>query len=259
MVEAVPPVGVITGPGLYKFFTHFYDPKRKKRIPFEERMVHTPFGVCYCRAGRIYGLDTYLISRHGDRESPERRPRYRANMWALASLGVKRIISTSTGRSLAKHIIPGNAVLPDQYLDLSGQMHSFHGRPKIMDEPFCPDLRSIANSVGNGVGMLMINKGVYAGITGPSFETEAEAKMIAKFGGEVVGTSVVPEVKLAREMALCYQAVVLITRYEEFSADIDQFEKGVLKVKSLEEDVIKLIMGIIAYIPRMKTCHCWER
>jgi 5'-methylthioadenosine phosphorylase len=96
-------------------------------------------------------------------------------------------------------------------------------------------------------------------MTGPSFETEAEAKMIAKLGGDIVGTSVVSEVKLAREMSVCYQAVVLITRYEEFSADIEKFEKGVAHVKSLDEDVVKLIMGIIAYIPRMKTCHCWEK
>jgi len=259
MPEQVPPVGVITGPGLYKFFSHYYDPKTKKRIPFEERMVHTPYGVCYCRAGRIYGLDTFFISRHGERESPERRPRHRANMWALTSLGAKRIVSTSTGRSLNKAIVPGSAVLPDQYIDLTGQMHSFHGRPKVMDEPFCPDLRTLANSVGNGLGMLMVNKANYAGMTGPSFETEAEAKMIAKLGGDIVGTSVVSEVKLAREMSVCYQAVVLITRYEEFSADIEKFEKGVAHVKSLDEDVVKLIMGIIAYIPRMKTCHCWEK
>jgi len=252
-------VGVITGPGLYKFFTHYQDPRSKKRIPFEEKLVHTPFGVCYCRQGRMYGLDTFLISRHGDRESPERRPRHRANMWALNSLGVRRIISTSTGRSLSKEIVPGSAVLPDQYIDLTGQMHSYEGKPKVMDEPFCPDLRTLANSVGKGLGMLMVQKGVYAGITGPSFETEAEAKMIAKNGAEVVGSSVVPEVKLARELAVCYQAVVLVTRYEEFSADIEKFEKGVSHVKRLEEDVVKLIMGIIAYIPKMKTCHCWEK
>jgi len=257
MVEELPPVGVISGPGFYNFFTHFFEPKTKKKIPFEEKMVHTPYGVCYARFGRIYGLDVVFISRHGEKESPERRPRHRANIWALTSVGVKRIISTSTGRSLNTDMLPGSIVLPDQYIDLTGTMHSFEGKPEPMDNPFCPELRTIAHNVGTSIGMKVVNKGNYVGIVGPAFETRAEVNMIKRMGGDIVGMSVVPEVKLAREMAMCYQPIVLMTRYEETKADIEAFEDGVSHAKRLQEDTVKLVTGIIAYMPRMRGCRCW--
>jgi 5'-methylthioadenosine phosphorylase len=81
--------------------------------------------------------------------------------------------------------------------------------------------------------------------------------MMTRLGGDVVGMSVVPEVKLAKEKAMCYQPIVLITRYEETSADIEAFEEGVSYAKRMQEDTVKLITGVISYIPKMRGCRCW--
>jgi 5'-methylthioadenosine phosphorylase len=248
--------GFIGGPGLFRQFSHYREKKVKTPIPFQIRDVHTPYGVVQAKFGKIHGIEVVFISRHGDKETPERKPKYRANIWALQSTGVTRILSFSTGSSLNPKIPLGSVAVPDQYIDLTGEMYSFEGKASDMTEPFCEELRTVAYSVGDSIGLRMFSRATYAGIRGPNYETAAEAEMVTKMGGDIVGISAVPEAKLSREMSLCYQPVVMIVRFPEGYKDVDAYQESIKVVARLQGDMVRMLTDCMAYLPKVQSCRC---
>ncbi len=188
----------------------------------EEHDVETPFGKPSSRVRVVewHGLKVAVLARHGEGHvlNPSQVP-YRANIYALKSLGVTHIIASGAVGSLREEIKPRDLVIVDQVIDKT------HRRvPTFFDEglavhvefaePFCPQLREILRSVADRVDTTVHPKGTYVCMEGPAFSTIAESHMHRECGGDLIGMTAMPEAKLAREAEIAYTLVALATDYD---------------------------------------------
>ena len=256
-VPAIGPTGIIGGKGLLDGFRFSWDPETFKASKVEERTVHTPYGPVDARLGAIKSMPVIVIAREGDmKQDVERPPRHRANIWALKDLGAEKIFSISSATSVNKEIGLGTMVFPDQYVDLTGKAVTFEGLPVDMEEPFCPEMRELAYSIAISLGMSSRGKGTYVNVTGPSYATAAEADMVRKSGGDIVGISVAHEAKLAREKGMCYQPVCLVARFPEGRKDIDNYLRSLPDIGHLQDDVMRLLEEMFSRMPAHFLCLC---
>ncbi len=177
---------------------------------------------------------------------------YRANIWAMKELGVKKIISISAVGSLKKELKPGNLIVPDQFIDMTkGRSYTFYDGPKVahisMADPFCKYLNSIVIKQAKELGIEIYEKGTYVCIEGPRFSTRAESKIFANvFNADIIGMTLVPEVNLACEAQICYSNIGMITDYDVFAEmpvnarEVkENMSKNIENVKRLLADVIE--------------------
>jgi len=206
-------VGIIGGSGLY-------DIEGLRQV--KEVGVRTPFGAPSGAIvlGELDGVSVAFLSRHGrgHKLSPS-EINYRANIYALKSLGVRRVISVSAVGSMKETIKPGDVVMPDQFIDLTKRRAStfFDGGAVAhvaFGEPICASLASQLSAAGRSVGATVHDGGTYICIEGPQFSTKAESRLYRQWGVSVVGMTNLPEAKLAREAELCYATVALATDYD---------------------------------------------
>lgn len=208
-------VAVIGGTGVY-------DPGWLQEAHTHE--VLTPYGPALLTEGRLAsGGDQTVIfmNRHGIGHSvPPHRVNYRANLWALAEKGVKRVVATAAVGSLNLAMTPGSMILVDQFLDFtkSRPVTFFDGGDQgvvhsDVTEPYCPASRHRLEEAGHRAGVDLIRGGVYVTTEGPRFETSAEIRAYRILGGDVVGMTGVPEVVLARELGICYTTIALVTNF----------------------------------------------
>ncbi|HVN56071.1 MAG TPA: S-methyl-5'-thioinosine phosphorylase [Anaerolineaceae bacterium] len=195
-------------------------------IHFEPEIVATPYGqaLVYRAVERSLfkpELELIFLSRHGvEHTIPPHRINYRANLKALAMLGVERILATFAVGSLRIDIPPLSLVALDQFLDFTqGREHTFYegGKSGVvhveLTEPYCPALRERILSLAGDHGLVILPKATYACSNGPRLESAAEVRMMAMLGGDVVGMTGVPEVSLARELGIHYAAVAYSINY----------------------------------------------
>jgi 5'-methylthioadenosine phosphorylase len=183
----------------------------------EERLIDTAYGqvTLYLGRGAMEGI--VLLPRHGPQHSlPPDRVNYRANLKALAGLGVRRVLATAAVGSLSERVAPGKLVLLDQFLDFTkGRPSSFfageaRGVAHVdVTEPYCPGLRAALLEAARRRGLPCEETATYACTEGPRFETAAEVRLLAAAGADVVGMTGVPEAPLARELGLCYASVAI--------------------------------------------------
>jgi 5'-methylthioadenosine phosphorylase len=197
-------IGVIGGSGFYSLLEDA-----------EERTVETPCGAPSgpITLGGLAGREVAFVPRHGagHRYPPHLVP-YRANLWALRSLGVRQVISLSAVGSLKPSLPTGTLVVPDQIVDrTSGRPHTFYasadgvGHATFAD-PYCPRGRAAAvadREVHDGGTLVVVN--------GPRFSTRAESLEFQSHGWSIIGMTAMPEAGLARELALCYTTLALVT------------------------------------------------
>lgn len=205
-------LAIIGGSGFYQpgIFT---DPK--------EIQVDTPYGVVYPLIGKANGVEVAFIPRHGKEHSLlPHQLNYRANIWALKEIGVKRIIATSAVGSLNRKYPPGTMAIIDQFLDFTKQRpFTFFDQGDAfrahvdMTEAYCPELRERIKKAATLCKIPIQPGGCYVCTEGPRYETAAEVRMFQKLGGDVVGMTGVPEVVLARELGLCYSGISTITNW----------------------------------------------
>jgi 5'-methylthioadenosine phosphorylase len=176
--------------------------------------VPTPYGPPSSEValGRVQGRDVAFLPRHGrHHEFPPHRVNYRANIWALRSLGVRRILAPCAVGSLQPELGPGAVVVPDQLVDrTTSRPQSFmdHGAVHVsFADPYCPALRTALVATRDSV----IDGGTMVVVDGPRFSTRAESQWYAAQGWSLVNMTGHPEAALARELALCYAAVALVT------------------------------------------------
>jgi 5'-methylthioadenosine phosphorylase len=182
----------------------------------------TPFGPPSnpLRVVKWHGAEVALLARHGDGHvrNPSMVP-YRANIYALKSLGVTHLLASGAVGSLREHIHPRHLVVPDQVIDRT------HARPQTFfdeglavhvefAEPFCASLRTLLLSVANQVETTVHSRGTYVCMEGPAFSTVAESHMHRSWGGDIVGMTALPEAKLAREAEMSYALVALVTDFD---------------------------------------------
>lgn len=207
------PVAVIGGSGLY-------DMEAVEIL--EERSVETPFGSPSgpIRIGEIEGRRVAFLPRHGDDHqfNPSTVP-YRANIWALKSLGVFWILTASACGSLRAEIEPGDFVVPDQIIDKT------YRRPNTMFEdiavhvglshPYDPFFRELLLEFAeNQLDETVHDGGTYVCMEGPAFSTVAESEMHRGWGADLIGMTAMPEAKLAREAEMAYATLALPTDYD---------------------------------------------
>ena len=204
-------LGVIGGSGFYRLFDGV-----------DQVSMDTPFGPpsAPIALGEVDGRHVAFLARHGtDHELPPHRVNYRANVWALRALGVRRVLGPCAAGSLRVHIHPGDFVVCDQLVDRTwGRPATFFDGPQTnhlaFADPYCPDLRRALGMAGHGRGASVVDGGTIVVVQGPRFSTRAESRWHRAQGWDVVNMTQCPEAPLARELGLCYATVALVTDYD---------------------------------------------
>lgn len=213
-------VGVVGGSGLYAL---------EGLSDVREVRVETPFGdpsdVLVC--GRLGEVDLVFLPRHGrgHRLLPSEVP-YRANVWALKSLGCDWLVSVSAVGSLAEEVVPGHVVIVDQYVDKTwGRPSTFFGHGVVahagFGDPTCAVLRGLLRDACAAAGATVHDGGTYVCMEGPAFSTRAESELHRSWGAKVIGMTAMPEAKLAREASMSYATLAFATDYDCWHPDHD--------------------------------------
>jgi 5'-methylthioadenosine phosphorylase len=188
----------------------------------QELGLTTPYGKPSAPivVGTLEGQPVAFLARHGigHHISPSEVP-YRANIYALKSLGVERIVSISACGSLREDYAPGEVVVPDQVFDMTrGRARSFFGEGLVahisVADPFCPDLSQWVYSAVQLAGGIVHQGGAFITIDGPRFSTKAESHTYRSWGMSIIGMTTSPEVFLAREAEMCYAVMAHVTDYD---------------------------------------------
>jgi 5'-methylthioadenosine phosphorylase len=226
-----------------------------------EVVVETPYGdpSDAIVLAELDGRTVAFLPRHGRSHTvPPHQINYRANIWALKSLGVKVLISPCAAGSLQPHVKPEHFVVLDQYVDRTrGRMDTFFEGPDVYHvsaaDPYCPHLRRIATGVIKGHGIEVHETGTIVVINGPRFSTKAESKWFSSQGWEVIGMTQYPEVALALELEIAPLGIALITDYDSglFAEGLVApctteeiyavFSKNAHRIKAVVLDIIRAI------------------
>ena len=252
-----PKIAFIGGSGLYDI-----DGMQNRR----ETIVETPFGdpSDAVVVGEINGVEVAFLPRHGrgHRFSPTEIP-VKANIYALKSLGVERVVSVSAVGSLKEHIKPLDLVVPDQIIDRTRhRSDTFFGDGIVAHvgfaEPFCNELRRIAFESATHEDVDCHDGGTYVVIEGPQFSTRAESAVYRSWGANVIGMTALPEAKLAREAELCYTTLAFVTDYDVWH-DTEEKVTVEMVIQNLTHNVATaqgIIRRMLAEIPDNRTCGC---
>jgi 5'-methylthioadenosine phosphorylase len=237
----------------------------------EVREIDTPFGRPSgpITVTLVDGTPVALLSRHGDGHvrNPSQVP-YRANVWALKSLGVTHILASGAVGSLREEVAPRHLVIPDQVID-----RTFRRAGTFFDDlavhvelasPFCTNLRNVLVKAGTGFPTRIHQGGTYVCMEGPQFSTRAESELHRSWGASLIGMTVMPEAKLAREAEICYALVALPTDYDCWKphpANLDQaklIEEILANVKAATQNALELIRRAIPRTAELgdKACPC---
>jgi 5'-methylthioadenosine phosphorylase len=250
-------VAIIGGSGFYQM-----DAIEGRR----EVHVETPFGNPSddIALGRLAGVDVAFLARHGKghRLLPSEVPS-RANIYALKTLGVERIISVNAVGSLREDIEPRHLVVPDQLIDRTGSRPStFFGEGLVAHisfaDPFCPELRAVVLETARETHAAVHDGGTAVVIEGPAFSTKAESRLYRSWGADLVGMTMLPEAKLAREAGICYAALACVTDYDvwhERHAEVTAqmiLDNLLLTVESAR----RAATLAIEKVPEERTCRC---
>jgi 5'-methylthioadenosine phosphorylase len=248
-------IGVIGGSGFYSFLDDL-----------EEVTVDTPFGPPSdpISVGEIGGRRVAFVPRHGrDHRFPPHRIPYRANLWALRALGVTQVLAPSAVGSLTVDYEPGTLAVPDQLVDRTyGRSQTFYDEGGAVHlsfaDPYCPAGRDTALTTARAAGWDPVDGGTLVVIEGPRFSTRAESQWYAAQGWTLVGMTGHPEAVLARELALCYIPMCLVT---DLDAGIEEGEgvtmEEVFRVFGQNMERMRTLVGeVVAALPATRDCPC---
>jgi 5'-methylthioadenosine phosphorylase len=247
-------VGVIGGSGLYSLLDGA-----------TEHSIQTPYGAPSddVTVADVGGRAVAFLPRHGrDHRYPPHQIPYRANLWALRELGVGQILAPCAVGGLRPELGAGTFVLPDQLVDrTSGRAQTYYDTGAVhvnFADPYCPTGRSTIRAVAERTGFTLTDGGTMVVIEGPRFSTRAESRSYASLGGTIVNMTGHPEAVLARELAICYTALALVT-------DLDAGVEGEHGVT--QEEVFRvfgentarlrsLLLDVAAALPEGADCVC---
>jgi 5'-methylthioadenosine phosphorylase len=254
-------IAVIGGSGVYKL---------DGLEDVSEREVKTPFGKPSDAiiTGRLNGKMVAFLPRHGrGHYKIPSEVNYRANIYALKKLGVRKIIAASAVGSMKKNIAPGDMLVADQYFDRTKTRKStFFSNGYVghiaFSEPVCGELAGLAADVIEEADVKVHRGGTYICIEGPQFSTLGESEIYRSWGVDVIGMTALPEAKLAREAGICYSTIAMITDYDCWYSGHDAVTADMV-VKQLEENsqnAKKVISNIIDRIDidAESVCACCD-
>lgn len=206
-------IGIIGGSGLYQM---------EAMTSVSEVRVDTPYGAPSDAiiTGTLEGKRVAFLPRHGrgHRLNPSEVP-YRANIYALKTLGVQRVVSVNAVGSLRLEMPPMDIVIPDQIIDRTrGRASTFFEKGIVAHvafaEPFCSELCSVVSDAAAAAGARVHDGGTYIAMEGPQFSTRAESELYRSWNADIIGMTAIPEAKLAREAEMCYAVVAFVTDYD---------------------------------------------
>jgi 5'-methylthioadenosine phosphorylase len=242
-------IGVFGGSGFYSLLDDVREVK-----------VDTPYGPPSDSffLATVSKRKVAFLPRHGRRHTiPPHKINYRANVWAMRSLGVKAVISPCAAGSLQRHVKPGDFVLCDQFVDRTrGRADTFYDGPIVTHissaEIYDPVLRGIASEVIRKHGISMHERGTIVIINGPRFSTKSESKWFSDAGWEVISMTQYPEAYLCRELGMAVVNIALITDYDagvlEGTEAVDA--RSVLEVFARNaERIQKVVLEMIGQFP----------
>ncbi len=227
--------------------------------------VDTPFGATSddIVVGTLSGVRTAFLPRHGvgHRILPGELPQ-RANIWALASLGVEHVLSVSAVGSLKEEVEPLHMVVPDQIIDRTrgARPSTFFGNGIVahiaFDTPFCPELAAVVADAA-AAGVPTHRGGTLVVMEGPAFSTRAESELYRSWGADIIGMTALPEAKLAREAGMCYAALACVTDYDTWHETHDVVTADLI-IANLRRNVAnarRIAASVAASLPA-RTCAC---
>ncbi|MGE0634137.1 MAG: S-methyl-5'-thioadenosine phosphorylase [Pseudobdellovibrionaceae bacterium] len=243
-------VGIIGGTGLYKM---------DGINNVLSRAIDTPFGApsAEISIGDLAGKKIAFLPRHGSHHQilPS-EINYRANIWALKSVGVRQIISVSAVGSLREEVCPGDLAIPSQYFDWTRgrRTGSFFGQGLVAHvstaQPSCPILSKLIQECSGQADIPIHGSKTYACVEGPRLGTRAESLFLRQAGCDLVGMTNVPEVFLAREAQICYCTIAVATDYDCWLDDpsqhvsvekvIELYGKNIGRVQALLKKLVEL-------------------
>jgi 5'-methylthioadenosine phosphorylase len=250
-------IAVIGGTGLYDI---------EGITDVKEVMPETPFGKPSdaILVGKLGGAGVAFLARHGRKHtvSPTEVPS-RANIYALKSLGVEFIISSNSCGSFKEELKPGHLLIPDQIIDRTrSRVSTFFNEGIVAHiqfaDPFCPALSDIVYEAAKESGAVVHEGGTFIAMEGPAFSTRAESRLYKAWGADVLGMTVLPEAKLAREAEICYASIACITDYDSWhetkeAVSVEAILKTMRNNIDLAKKTIKLAAG---RVPDKRTCGC---
>jgi len=251
-------IGVFGGSGFYEWFAGA-----------EPVTLDTPYGPpsAPLAVAEVGGRRVAFVPRHGTKHTiPAPFVNYRANVWAMHELGVRRIIGPSAVGSLQPDLHPGDLMICDQFIDrTTGRSDTYFSGPEVVHisaaDPYCPELRALAGRVAGDQSLRFRPTGTVVVVQGPRFSTRAESRWYSRMGWDIVGMTQYPEVILARELEMCYLNLSLVTDYD---AGVD----GAPEVAAVQaQDVMRvlaaniarvrdLLATLIPMIPATPSCDC---
>ena len=260
-------IGVFGGTAFYSFLDDV-----------EEVAVQTPFGApsAPLAVGTVGGRRVAFLPRHGPGHSiPAHRVNYRANVWALRRLGVRRVLAPCSVGSLQAHVKPGDFLVCDQLVDrTSGRADTFFDGPLpahvSFADPYCPELGRVALDSARAEGVTVHEAGTVVVIQGPRFSTRAESRWFSSAGWQVVNMTQYPEAVLARELGICYSGLALVTDYDAGLGASGREPGGVQRAEAVTmetvfrvlaeniERVKGVLLRAIPSIPAEPRCRCGE-
>jgi 5'-methylthioadenosine phosphorylase len=250
-------LGVIGGSGVYDM---------QALTDVSEVKPETPFGQTSDAIviGTLSGQRVAFVPRHGrgHRISPTEL-NSRANIFALKSLGVERIVAVSACGSLREDYAPRHIVIPDQIFDRTHQRPlSFFGGGMVVHisfaEPFCPDLSEALYRAVTVTGATVHKGGAFVVIEGPRFSTKAESNVFRSWGMDIIGMTAVPEAQLAREAEICYACMAHVTDYDVWHASEETVTvEAVIKNLLANAEVARqAIQELVPSLPETRACNC---
>ncbi|MPZ28887.1 MAG: S-methyl-5'-thioadenosine phosphorylase [Micromonosporaceae bacterium] len=250
-------LAVIGGSGLYALLEHA-----------DDHTIDTPYGptsdpVTVAEVAELPGRRVAFLPRHGrSHQHPPHRIPYRANLWALRELGVTQILAPCAVGGLRPDLGAGSFIVPDQLIDRT------HTRPQTFydtgavhvsfADPYCPAGRTAVLATARAQQLPVTDGGTMVVVEGPRFSTRAESRWYAAAGGTCVNMTGHPEAVLARELALCYTTVALVT---DLDAGVDGAggvtQEEVFRVFAENTDRMRrLLLASLAALPAERTCPC---
>lgn len=259
MSDDRPRLAIIGGSGFYQM---------EGLADVTEVRVRTPFGEPSDAIviGTLEGVRTAFLPRHGigHRILPGEVPA-QANIWALKSLGVERIVSVSAAGSLRADIEPLHMVVPDQLIDRTRNRRStFFGNGIVahiaFDEPFCPQLRDVLASAATAAGAVVHRGGTFVVMEGPAFSTKAESLLYRSWNADLIGMTALPEAKLAREAEMCYATLACITDYDTWHEGHERVSADLIlaNLRANVEASKRAVRELVRRLPEARACTCGD-
>jgi 5'-methylthioadenosine phosphorylase len=250
-------LGVIGGSGLYE-------------LPgiegVREETVATPFGDPSDRIvlGRVGGVEVAFLPRHGRGHtiSPS-EINFRANIYALKTLGVEFLVSVGAVGSLREELAPGSVVVPDQFIDrTAGRPGTFFEGGVVahvsLADPVCSVLAGIVVDAVRTAGGTVRRGGTYLCMEGPQFSTRAESFLYRQWGADIIGMTNWQEAKLAREAEMCFASMAMVTDYDCWKEDEGAVAvEDILRILHENADLAKrAVANVAGTLPERDDCGC---